>query len=281
MIGDKTYGASLNCNGDMSCMGTYVDGINIGELYCTGDGSCAYSKFNLVCIVQHGMGCELQCVGDNSCEGDPTDPRKIGYYNVKNSHGMSCSHDSCRTATFQLTSNVGGGISCNGQESCFGADITVNNIEGVFCGGFNSCEQANYLIMNPENHFYVSCTGPMGCQAMTMEIMVTNPMIDTIEEINCMSANACKDASITVYKQRATAANPLHIGVITCGAAGSCAGTIFDFGPHVIVDHCECARGACDGMMGIPGCTAPPTHPVAPVAPAPAPATTAVSGTLP
>jgi len=278
MIGDKTYGASLNCNGDLSCMGTYVDGINIGELYCTGDGACAFSKFNLDCIIQHGMGCELQCVGDNSCEGDPTDPRKIGYYNIKNSHGMSCSHDSCRTATYQLTSNVGGAINCNGQESCLGADITINNVESVFCGGIQSCEASNMLIMNPQNYFYIACTGPKGCVTLTMEIMVTNPQIDFIESISCMSADACKGASITVYKQRASAQNPLRIGEISCGAAGSCSGTIFDFGPHVIVEHCECAPGACDGMLGIPGCTPPPTHPVAKTAPAPAPATTASHG---
>merc|ERR1711879_556163 len=155
---------------------------------------------------------ELQCVGDNSCEGDPTDPRKIGYYNVKNSHGMSCSHDSCRTATYQLTSNVGGGINCNGEESCFGADITINNIESVFCGGIASCSETNILIMNPENYFYIACTGPRGCLTLTMEIMVTNPTIDFIESISCMSADACKGASITVYKQRATAKNPLRIG---------------------------------------------------------------------
>lgn len=108
---------------------------------------------------KYHTGCELQCVGDNSCEGDPTDPRKIGYYNVKNSHGMSCSHDSCRTATYQLTSNVGGAVNCNGEESCLGADITINNLESVFCGGIKSCGESNMLIMNPQNYFYLSCTG--------------------------------------------------------------------------------------------------------------------------
>jgi len=103
---------------------------------------------------------------------------------------------------------------------------------------------------------------------------VTNPAITFIESIDCMSADACKGASFTVYKQRATKQNPLRIGSVSCGAAGSCAGTVFDFGPHVIVEHCECAPGGCDGMMGIPGCTPPPTHARAP-APAPGPATTA------
>merc|ERR1712130_159809 len=143
-------------------------------------------------------------------------------------------------------------------------------IDSIFCGGRWACSEANMLIMNPFQRFYISCTGPSGCVATTVEIMVTNPAINFIESIDCMSMDACKGASFTVYKQRATAKNPLRIGSISCGAAGSCSGTIFDFGPHVIVEHCECAPGACDGMMGIPGCTPPPTVPQPKAAPAPA-----------
>lgn len=272
MIGDPEIGASLNCNGDLSCMGTYVDGINVGELYCTGDGSCAYSKFNIECVIAHGEGCPLLCVGDNACEGDPSDPRKVGHYVVKNSHGMACSHDSCRQATYIMTTNVGGDVSCTGEESCNEADITINNILGIFCGGVLACLNANMLVMNPQNHFAIMCTGPKGCYGTTVEIMVTDPSVTFIESISCISAKGCWGASFTIYKQGASAANPLEIGELSCGAAGACVGAVFDLGPFVTVTECRCAPNACGGLLGVSACPtqgafAPP--PIATKDPAP------------
>lgn len=254
IMGDPAIGASLNCNGDLSCQGTYIDGVNVAEMYCTGDSSCAFSKFNIECVVSHGEGCPLLCVGDNSCEGDPTDPRKIGHYVIKNSMGMSCSHDSCRRATFIMTSNLGGSITCAGQESCNQADITINNLAGIRCGGVLACLNANMLIMNPQNEFAIMCTGPKGCYGVTIEIMVTDPAINFISTISCISAKGCWGASFTIYKQGASAANPLQIGELSCGAAGSCVGAVFDLGPFVTVRECRCARNACGGLLGVPAC---------------------------
>lgn len=105
------------------------------------------------------VGCELRCDGDNACEGDPTDARKIGYYNIKNSHGMSCSHDSCRRATYELTSNVGGVVDCNGQEACVSADIAINNVAAVVCHGIQACQMANIVVYDPQDQFELDCSG--------------------------------------------------------------------------------------------------------------------------
>jgi len=254
MVGDPVYGASLNCNGDLSCMGTKVDGTNIVELYCTGDGSCAFSRFNIDCIVENGEGCPLLCAGDNACEGDPTDPRKIGYYEIRNSSGMTCSHDACRSSTFVLTENLGGAVNCNGEESCNSADITINNIEAIYCGGVLACFGSSMLILNPKNAFALMCTGPKGCMGANIEIMVTDPDITFIEPISCISVKGCLGATFTVTKWGATELNGLEIGELSCGAAASCNDVLIDLGPHVTVTQCRCARNACSGLLGVPSC---------------------------
>jgi len=248
------YGASLNCNGDLSCMGTDVVGTNIVELYCTGDGSCAFSRFNISCITDNGEGCPLLCAGDNACEGDRHDPRKTGHYEIRNSSGMTCSHDSCRNATFVLTSNLGGVVNCNGEESCFAADITINNIASIYCGGVLSCYHSSMLILNPVNAFSVMCTGPKGCMGARIEIMVTDPAITFIETISCLSAKGCQGATFTITKWGATKNNALEIGELSCGAAASCMDVLIDLGPHVTVTECRCARNACSGLLGVPSC---------------------------
>lgn len=37
-------------------MGTFIDGIYISEIVCSGDGSCAFSKFTMECIIDGGLG---------------------------------------------------------------------------------------------------------------------------------------------------------------------------------------------------------------------------------
>jgi len=84
--------------------------------------------------------------------------------------------------------------------------------------------------------------------------MVTDPAINFISTISCISAKGCWGASFTIYKQGASAANPLQIGELSCGAAGSCVGAVFDLGPFVTVNECRCARNACGGLLGVPAC---------------------------
>lgn len=263
MVGEPEMGASINCNGDLSCQGTKINGTNIGEIYCTGDNSCAFSEFRIECLVVHGEGCAVQCVGDGSCEGDPLDsPRKDMLMLVENSFGLSCAHDACRYGVFRMTSNVGSNIDCKGQEGCLGADILVNNVEGVICGLADSCKNARMVIVDPQQDFFaLVCSGPKACVGLEIEIIITDPLITHIDSISCVSAQACKGAIMTVFKAGATATNGLTIASVVCGQFESCMDMRVDLGPFVTVEECHCAGGAtnsCVGFIGVPGCVTGP-----------------------
>merc|ERR1712098_546782 len=114
---------------------------------------------------------------------------------------------------------------------CFEADITINNIDSINCGGGNSCYNSNMLVLNPNNHFSVICTGPKGCMGVSIELMVMDPEITFIESISCISAKGCKGATFTITKWGASAQNALEIGELSCGAAASCMDMLVDLGP--------------------------------------------------
>ena len=79
--------------------------------------------------------------------------------------------------------------------------------------------------------------------------MQTSPHIEFIDSINCVSADACKGATFTVYNQNPWMMHKtLEIGTIVCGAAGACVDTQFDFGGNVTVGKVECAPMACEGL---------------------------------
>ena len=132
----------------------------MGEIYCTGDDSCAYSKFDIECLIQHGMGCEVNCGGENSCEADPLDPRKVAIYNVVNSHGMTCAVEGCRWGQFILTTDTGGTVDCGGNNGCEHSDILIHNAESISCGGIQACRHAHIVVVNPTpDHFSITCSG--------------------------------------------------------------------------------------------------------------------------
>ncbi len=159
IIGDE-LGAVLNCNGDLSCKWTHVTGTNIGGILCTGDGACAYSIFDMICVGEPEP-CTLLCVGDDSCRSHETDPQKQAYFYLVNSHGMKCAHDACRDAVFDLLQNLGGSIQCTAEESCHGAEISVNNIEALSCRGIMACKSAHIFVKDPEERFTVLCSGKL------------------------------------------------------------------------------------------------------------------------
>ena len=159
-------GANINCNGDLSCMKTGIIGTNIESILCSGDGSCAYSIFNLECLP---TGCVLECVGDSSCDADPATPALNAVYSITNSKGMSCSSAACKYATFNLLTNVGGSIICGGYDSCLGSKISATNVAGFKCGGTDSCKNAEILIINPQNEFTVLCQSFHACWGLKLE----------------------------------------------------------------------------------------------------------------
>lgn len=83
---------------------------------------------------------------------------------------------------------------------------------------------------------------------MNFEIMQRAAHIHFIDSINCVSADACKGATFTVYNQNPWNLETLTIGTIVCGAAGACADTQFDFGGNVTIGKVECAPMACEGL---------------------------------
>merc|ERR1719229_719778 len=116
-------GSPSDCNGDVSCMQTNVNGRNTNLMGCTTDFGCAYSQMYLEYI---SSGYLLACVGDDSCKGHPTNSNERAYFDVVNSMSMTCSHVSCRD----------GATICGDEAAC---------IEGV--------------ITNPQTAFDLSCMG--------------------------------------------------------------------------------------------------------------------------
>ncbi len=144
-----------------SCAGTMVDGSNIASVGCRGDFSCAQSMMTVACQsapLFGAPGCRLDCLGDNACEGVSGEARASRFV-VSNSMGLLCGHESCRHGSFALTSNMGGRLVCGGDSGCFGASITMNNIDAIHCSGRSACEFAEILVINPQNGFKVVCSG--------------------------------------------------------------------------------------------------------------------------
>eukprot|EP01083_Nonionella_stella_P088443 246490_1 len=252
--GDPVSGARLDCNGDVSCMSTNIRGTNMNIMGCTGDFSCAYSRFYLEGIASGAM---LACVGDDSCKGHPTNPNERAYFDVVNSFGMYCSHDSCRDATFNLINNVGGAVVCGAEASCTNSVISADNIESVLCGGEFACYESSYLITNPKNGFSLSCAGFAACKGLHIEILVTNPDITNFRGVICNSFSACQGISVTINKVVRSGNPNLYIEELSCGASKSCKDASFDLGPNVHIEHCGCAGGltlACDNVMGVNNC---------------------------
>ena len=145
----------LNCNLDPK--GTMIEGTNIGSIGSRGDHSSAQSMVTVDC--RQSTGCRVDCLGANACEGTAGVARASRFV-VKSALGLLCGHESCRYGSFALTQGVGGRLVCGGEQSCLGADITMNAIEGVWCSGSRSCEFAEMLVINPQSGFKLHCSGP-------------------------------------------------------------------------------------------------------------------------
>eukprot|EP01084_Bolivina_argentea_P303035 523141_1 len=253
MYGDP-LGAVLNCNGDISCKWTRVYGINIAGILCTGDGACAFSIFDMTCIIEHGEGCPLLCVGDDSCRSLLGDPTRQAVFTISNSMGMKCAHDACVDATFHLMTNTGGSIMCTAEEACVRAEIMIDNVEMLMCKGEKACFDAHIFIKNPQEGFSVLCSGRQSCMGLDLEIMVTDPDIGFFRGIICMSPASCKGAHITINGN-----HELTFEELTCGAEESCRNLVFDIGPNIIFEECRCAGAltlACDNLLGVDQCMA-------------------------
>jgi len=260
IIEGQEVGAPIICNGDLSCQGTYINGTNIEELYCTGEGSCAYSKVNAQCTVSvDGIGCELQCVGRQSCEGDPLDPRKVAIYHVENSYGLTCGVEGCRYGSFLLPSDTGGSVECSGANGCESAEIIIHGAESLNCDGIESCRHAHIVLLNPMNeHFTITCSGDHACHGVDIEVIVSDPTVISMEGIFCNSANACESMHIAVVKTGAAAVTQgLNILHLDCSMKSACLNMQIDLGQHVAITECTCATGACQGLIGTENCPIP------------------------
>lgn len=245
-------GAALVCNGDLSCKWTEMRGHHVGGIMCTGDGACAYSKFNFECITEEP--CTMLCVGDDSCRSHEDDPAKQARFVLQNSFGMKCAHDACRDATFIMLQNLGGDVLCVAEEACHGADISIDNIGIVYCGGIMACKDAHIFVKDPEDGFSILCAGRAACEGMSVEVIVTSPDIHSFRAISCMSPESCKGIKVAINK---VSAGDLLVEELSCGAAMSCQNAVFDLGPNVIFDECRCApthTKACENVLGLDKC---------------------------
>jgi len=259
--GNAPVGTDINCNGDLSCMETRLWGTNIAHIGCTGDGSCAYSQWDVTCV---SSGCTLACVGDDSCRSELGMPQYAALFVVRNSLGFICASHACQWGTYSLLSNLGGKAVCGAERACQGATVNINNIDSLGCNAMWACGNATILVLNPQNGFSVSCNGFQSCKGMTLEIAVTDPSITDFLDIACVGPEACADLKVTITKVipvntvvKAPASRDLTIGEITCGGALSCQNAVFDLGSNVHVELCGCAGGntrACEGLLGIDSC---------------------------
>lgn len=248
-------GTDLICNGDLSCQGTYVHGINVTEVYCTGHASCAYSRFDIECLVAVGVGCEIQCDGVNSCEGDPADDRKEAVFVIDHSHGLTCGVESCRWSNFVLATDTGGTVDCGGNSGCEGSDIFIRGANSIICGGIASCRHAHIVVVDPvAEEFSITCSGLYSCHGLDIEVIVTDPATTFMEGITCVSANSCERMKIAVVQQGAAIATGFAITSLECAQSGSCTELRVDLGQGVVVEECQCAAGACDGLLGVTVC---------------------------
>eukprot|EP00484_Ammonia_sp_Unknown_P000474 CAMPEP_0197023356 /NCGR_PEP_ID=MMETSP1384-20130603/4057_1 /TAXON_ID=29189 /ORGANISM="Ammonia sp." /LENGTH=520 /DNA_ID=CAMNT_0042451553 /DNA_START=24 /DNA_END=1586 /DNA_ORIENTATION=+ len=242
-------GASINCNGDLSCMESRMVGTDIGSVLCTGDGACAYSYFDLTCVES---GCAMRCVGDHACEAHPTDASLDATYIIRNAAGLYCASHACRWATMNLLGNTGGDVICGAERACEGLKVTIDNILSIMCGGVYACKGATFLVVNPENGFQIYCQAMGSCQDMTIEIVVTKPEITELMGFVCGGPHSCERATATITHH--IIAVDLSIGELVCGAAKSCSKASFDLGPNVFFLTCSCAgglTGACDNLVGV------------------------------
>ena len=142
------------------------------------------------------------------------------------------------------------------------------------CGGRHSCKDANIVIINPQNYFTLSCQSSHSCLGLKLEIIITDPLIETFRAISCGAMNACENAQITITKQTrgasstvssttsfngitGTGSNSLTINELACGGFRACFNTHFYLTPNIVFDQCGCAGGmtqSCQGLIGIDSC---------------------------
>eukprot|EP00484_Ammonia_sp_Unknown_P002306 CAMPEP_0197073192 /NCGR_PEP_ID=MMETSP1384-20130603/210483_1 /TAXON_ID=29189 /ORGANISM="Ammonia sp." /LENGTH=427 /DNA_ID=CAMNT_0042512025 /DNA_START=471 /DNA_END=1754 /DNA_ORIENTATION=+ len=264
--GSEPDGAAIDCNGDHSCISTTMTGTGVGSIGCTGDASCAYSTMDLDCVAD---GCLFRCVGDNSCQGHLTDPAYAASYTVRNTNGILCASHACQFGVFTLTQNLGGLLICGAERACFQAQMTINNVGAIICSGFFGCEGATFLVINPEQNFYVDCQQRNSCKDLSIEIIVTDPMITEFRGISCGGASSCEGAVFTITKRvpagvaaklpadGSGGSTELVIAELSCAASRSCANAVFDMPSNVAVEACGCAggtTGSCEGLLGVDSC---------------------------
>ena len=203
----------------------------------------------------------MECAGDNSCESDPLIDILNGIYIIDNSFGMLCAVQGCKFSTFNLFTNIGGAILCSSFESCFGAMISITNIDYLLCGGVDSCKDANILIINPNNGFSLFCQSSGSCQNLKIDIMITDPSINIINQISCGGSLSCHSINVKITKripqrlQRNN--NELRVRELICGGNEACFNGHFELSGNVIVSSCRCAGGAsnaCNGLIGVDSC---------------------------
>ena len=96
----------------------------------------------------------------SSCAGESANDKSS--FTISNSAGLHCDDAACSHSQFNLISNKDDGdkIECDGESSCLGAFITVqDNVETVICGDDYACLYATIIVINPKDDFELQCKG--------------------------------------------------------------------------------------------------------------------------
>jgi len=145
-------------------------------------------------------------------------------------------------------------IECDGESSCFGASITVeDNIETVICGDDYACLYATIIVINPKDDFELQCKGTASCEGLTMEIIIpSNSDVTELKGIDCGATEACRDASIMIVNE---SSRRVKIEELNCESDGACNGIQFNLSGWIEFDECKCGdNDGCLGAVGINNC---------------------------
>lgn len=199
--------------------------IQIGNLGCTGPGSCTYNVVKKVLVGQRACSGDVSC-SDNTAQVDANDDGCTG-------HG-SCSQNGPRESDpappERTILQVQAG--CAGEGSCRNGK---GNARFLGCGGKDSCTEwtVDYAtganINDLKTAFTVnagSCSGDGSCQKVS-------GMSVTILEESCTGANSCKDISAS--------GTAITIGKNACTEDNSCQGCSGDIPDGA----CKCDGGKC------------------------------------
>jgi len=236
IYGPVDQGAFLKCGGSFACALTDVNGVNMNTIGCSADNACSYSIMTL-----------------------------------ENSKGLVCGQRGCMGATFIMTANTAGDVSCAGPESCLGASIEIQGIGNVGCDGYLACKDAVIKVTNPVSGFTLICNGDLACENLKLVLDIPEPaegcpfaaagmFLQWIDwkGITCGSPLACKGMQLTVLNN---GCSPIRIEDLECSPNQACAGAVFNleagtgpFAQWVQLTNCKCSAISCSQATGIDRC---------------------------